>query len=136
MLAGVTCAQPGPGNVLDEEIVLSFVRSAIKSAWSLELLLLLYREPRQSWTGEALVRELRGSEHLVNESIETLAAAGLIEHGEAGARYRPQSSELEALATALIELYRQKPATVLRTIFASPSDKIRSFSDAFLFQKK
>jgi hypothetical protein len=121
---------------LDEEIVLSFVRSAIKSAWSLELLLLLYREPRQCWTGEALVRELRGSEHLVNDSIGTLGAAGLVEHGEAGARYQPQSSELEALATALVELYRQKPLTVLKAIFSSPSDKIRSFSDAFLFQKK
>ena len=121
---------------MDEEIVLTFVRSAIKSAWSLELLLLLYREPRQSWTGEALVRELRGSEHLVNESIGTLGAAGLIERSEEGARYRPQSKELEALATALIELYRQKPLTVLKTIFSSPSDKIRSFSDAFLFQKK
>jgi hypothetical protein len=136
MLAGVKGAEVGPGNILDEEVVLSFVRSAIKSAWSLELLLLLYREPGQSWTGAALVRELRGSEHLVNESIATLAAAGLVEHGEAGVRYRPQSGELGGVVAALDELYRQKPLTVLKAIFTSPSDKIRSFSDAFLFQKK
>jgi hypothetical protein len=121
---------------LDEEIVLSFVRSAIKSAWSLELLLLLHRNPCQSWTGESLVRELRGSEHLVDESVAILGAAGLVEVGEAGARYRPQSGELAALVTALVDLYGQKPLTVLKTIFTSPSDKIRSFSDAFLFQKK
>jgi hypothetical protein len=121
---------------LDEEAVLSFVRSAIKSAWSLELLLLLYRGPGQSWTGEALVRELRGSEHLVSDCVTTLAAAGIVELGEAGVCYRPQSSELAELVAALVELYGQKPATVLRTIFTSPSEKIRSFSDAFLFQKK
>jgi len=121
---------------LDEEIVLSFVRSAIKSAWSLELLLLLYRDPQLWWTGEALVRELRGSEHLVNESVAALAAAGVVELGETGVRYGPQSSELGTLVTALVELYGQKPLAVLRAIFASPSEKIRSFSDAFLFQKK
>jgi hypothetical protein len=121
---------------LDEEIVLSFVRSAIKSAWSLELLLLLYRNPHQTWTGEALVRELRGSEHLVRESVAILGSAGLVELGKGGARYRPQSGEQAALVTALVELYGQKPLTVLKAIFASPSDKIRSFSDAFLFQKK
>ena len=136
MLAGVKGAGVGPGNILDEEIVLSFVRSAIKSAWSLELLLLLYRKPHQSWSGEALVRELRGSEHLVSESVAILGAAGLVELDEAGARYRPQSSEQAALVTALVELYGQKPLTVLKAIFTSPSDKIRSFSDAFLFQKK
>jgi hypothetical protein len=121
---------------LDEELVLSFVRSAIKSAWSLELLLLLHRNPLQSWSGEALVRELRGSEHLVNESVATLGTAGVIKLGEDGIRYQPQSNELAGLVAALVELHAQKPATVLRTIFTSPSDKIRSFSDAFLFQKK
>lgn len=121
---------------MDEEAVLSFVRSAIKSAWSLELLLLLHRNPQQSWTGEELIRELRGSEHLVNESAGILSAAGLIELTEASARYRPQTPELAALVTALVELYAQKPITVLRAIFTSPSDKIRSFADAFLFKKK
>ena len=82
------------------------------------------------------MRELRGSEELVSESVAILGAAGLIELGEAGVRYRPQSGEQAALATALVELYGQKPLTVLKAIFASPSDKIRSFSDAFLFQKK
>ena len=121
---------------MDEEAVLSFVRSAIKSAWSLELLLLLYRDPDQAWTGEALVRELRGSEHLVDDSVATLADVGVVAVSEAGARYEPQSDEQRALVAALVELYRQKPLTVLKTIFASPSQKIRSFSDAFLFQKK
>ena len=121
---------------MDEEVVLSFVRSAIKSAWSLELLLLLHRDPRQSWTGEELVRELRGSEPLVSESVGCLSAAGLVELTEAGARYRPQSPELARLVAALVELYAQKPTTVVRAIFASPADKIRSFADAFLFKQK
>lgn len=120
---------------MDEAAVLSFVRSAIKSSWSLELLLLLHRDPQRLWSGEALVRELRGSPPLVNESLTALRAAGIVEIAEAGARYRPQSRELGELAAALVELYRQKPTTVLHTIFNAPSDKIRSFADAFLFRK-
>ncbi|HKS89029.1 MAG TPA: hypothetical protein VJR70_06280 [Stellaceae bacterium] len=120
---------------MDEAAVLSFVRSAIKSSWSLELLLLLHRDPQRLWSGEALVRELRGSPPLVNESLTALRAAGIVEIAEAGARYRPQSRELGELAAALVELYQQKPTTVLHTIFNAPSDKIRSFADAFLFRK-
>ena len=47
----------------DEETVLAFVRSAIKSAWSLELLLLLHRNPQVSWSNAALVRELRAARY-------------------------------------------------------------------------
>lgn len=121
---------------MDEETVLDFVRAVIKSAWSLELLLLLQRDPRQSWSAEALIRELRGSEPLLRESLAELTGARLIAAGDHGIRYRPQSRELDALVAALVELYRQKPIAVLRTIFATPSDKIRSFADAFLFRKR
>jgi hypothetical protein len=122
---------------VDEETVLSFVRSSLKSAWSLELLLLLQRDPQHSWDTEALVRELRGSIPLVNESLGHLSSAGLVSVAESGEyMYKPQNSELDALVTALVELYRQKPITVLRTIFTSPTQKIRSFSDAFLIKKK
>lgn len=122
---------------MDEEIVLSFVRSAIKSAWSLELLLLLYRDPRRLWTAEELVREMRASTSVVDESVRILTAAAVVEIDEAGAiRYAPPSGELAELATALVDLHRQKPVTVLRTIFTAPNEKIRSFADAFLFRRK
>lgn len=121
---------------MDEETVLTFVRISIKSGWSLQLLLLLYREPQKCWSIEALIRELRGSLHLVNESVATLRTAGLITVAEAGVSYCPQSPERADLTAALAELYASKPITVTNAIFATPNDKIRSFSDAFLFQKK
>lgn len=121
---------------MNEEAVLSFVRNALGSAWSVELLLLLQREPRRSWSADALVRELRGSTQLVEESVAFLAAAGLVEIAPRGEiAYKPRSPELAELVAALADLHAQKPFTVLRTIFTSPSDKIRSFSDAFRFKK-
>jgi hypothetical protein len=120
-----------------EETILAFVRGAIKSAWALELLLLLQRNSDRKWTIDELVRELRGSVQLVTENLATLSSAGLIAATEtSGYFYQPRAAELADLVAALVELYAQKPVTVLRTIFTSPDDKIRSFSDAFLFRKK
>lgn len=102
----------------------------------LELLLLLRRDPQRQWTAEALVQEVRGSIALVKESLKSLKEIGLVALTDAGAYfYRPESAELDELALALVELYKQKPTTVLRTIFSSPSDKIQSFSDAFLIRR-
>jgi hypothetical protein len=102
----------------------------------LELLLLLRRDPQRQWTADALVRELRGSIALVTESLTLLRDAGLVGVTDADAYfYRPESQQIDDLATALVELYGQKPITVLRTIFTSPSDKIQSFSDAFLIRR-
>ncbi len=121
---------------ITEEAVLSFVRSLIKSAWTLELLLLLHRDREREWELEALVRELRGSVALVTESLKALGNAGLILLTENETYlYKPRSPELEDLVSALVELHALKPITVLRTIFTSPSDKIRSFSDAFLLKR-
>jgi DNA-binding HxlR family transcriptional regulator len=119
-----------------EEAILSFVRSSIKSAWTLELLLLLYRNRERSWRLEQLVRELRGSAALVAESLKALGNIGLITQIESETYcYTPKSPELDALVAALIKYYAVKPITVLRTIFTSPSEKIKSFSDAFLLKK-
>ena len=121
---------------ITEEAVLSFVRSLIKSAWTLELLLLLHRDREREWELESLVRELRGSVALVTESLKALGNAGLILLTENETYlYKPRSPELEDLVSALVELHALKPITVLRTIFTSPSDKIRSFSDAFLLKR-
>ena len=121
---------------IQEEAVLSFLRSSIKSAWTLELLLLLHRDRERSWSFQELVRELRGSTALVTESLKALSDIGLIAPIEnETCRYKPNSPELDALVSSLVELYRIKPITVLRAIFTSPGEKIKSFSDAFLLRR-
>jgi hypothetical protein len=120
-----------------EEAVLAFVRGSIRSAWALEMLLLLRRDPQRAWSAEALVAELRGSVDLLNQSAASLAAAGLVDIVETGQYvYRPRASQLAELVDALAELYAHKPVAVLSTIFSAPADRIRSFADAFLFKRK
>ena len=123
--------------MVNEEQILAFVRHAVPSAWALELLLLMRREPGRSWDPEALVAHLRGSLELVSKSLAALTEAGLVSADDRGHyAYRPQTAELAELTDALAELHAQKPLAVLSAIFTAPSDRIRSFADAFLFRKK
>jgi hypothetical protein len=67
--------------------LIQFVETSFGSVWSLELLLLLFRDPQRHWTYGELVHELRSSEVVVAQSVERLMAAGLAV-AEAG-RLRP-----------------------------------------------
>src|SRR5690606_34813897 len=95
------------------EALNGFIRSTIKSVWALELLLLISRERKRSWTPEDLNRELRGSLALVTEIIAKFRGAGLIADGGDGTyRYEPQSVEFDKLVRELEAAYAARPLAV------------------------
>lgn len=109
---------------MDETDVLQFVRTQVASAWMLELLLLLQRDPETTWSCAALVRELRGTVELVIQNLGLLITAGLVaEVDDGGYGYRPKTAELAALVAALAKLYYAKAGNGLAHDFA-PSEKI------------
>ena len=104
---------------VDDCDLLNFVRMHVPSAWTLDLLLLLHRDPQSSWSCEALVRELRGALELVMQNLGVLVTAGLVaETDDGGYAYRPSSSDLAAAVDGLARLYARKPVTVRNAIFA------------------
>ncbi len=112
------------------------VETSFSSVWSLELLLVLCRDPKRNWTPEQLVDELRSSELVVTQSIDGLLAAGLA-LSEAGGtvRYGPASQQQNELVRDLQAEYRAKPAAIRRLIVRSPDEKLRSFANAFNLKK-
>lgn len=112
-----------------------FVESSFRSIWSVELLLLLYRQQRK-WSAEELVSELRSSEVVVTQSIEALVAGGLV-LVEADGRvcYSLADPANDLLVQQLNELYRKRPGAVRKVIVQNPADQLRTFSDAFSFRK-
>lgn len=118
-------------NELDE-----FIQGSFKSVWSLELLLFLKRHGGRAWSTDELVRELRGSDPVVAQSLATLQAAGLVvEDLEGRAQFAPASPQLAALAEAVEQTYREKPNTVRRLILAAPNEKLHTLADAFRLRK-
>ena len=116
--------------VTDQEL-LGFISGSIRSVWGLELLLLLKRQPERAWASEELVRELRASTMVVDESLEVFRAAGLVMCEDDGrCTYAPASPVLAQLCDDLEKAYRERPVAIVNAI-ASRRDKIQSFADAF-----
>lgn len=113
---------------------MSFVREHIRSVWALELLLLLRRDAERCWEAAGLVRELRGSQLLVNDILQRLADASLAIRDDQGCwRYAPAAPVLDDLCAQLEAAYRERPVAVVNMI-AKPSDPLQSLADAFKFR--
>jgi hypothetical protein len=117
--------------------LLSFIRASIRSTWALELLLLMRNQAPRAAAPEELVLALRATATLVSACLEQLQQAGLVVREENGAwRYAPAAPALDRLAAELAAAYAEKPVTVVNAIMAVPSDRLKSFADAFRFPKK
>lgn len=113
-----------------------FIQGSFKTVWAVELLLFLMQGEHRPWDPEELVRELRGSQPVVLQSLSSLQAAGLVHLDEAGhARFSPASPALRASAQAVAEAYGRKPNAVRRLILAGPNEKLQSLADAFRLRK-
>lgn len=93
------------------------------------------REPRQAWSTPELVRELRGSTALVNDSLALFEASGVVREAEPGRYcYSPASAQLEELCGMLEEEYRSRPGALVRAIVTGSNSKVQGLADAFRFK--
>lgn len=99
--------------------------------WALELLLLLRRDPARGWRSDDLVRELRGSETIIDETVAQLELAGLVTLQDGFYKYRPASYDIDRMVSQVDDLYKEKPISVMKAIMTAPNDKLRIFSEAF-----
>ena len=115
--------------------VTALIRSAIRSVWALEMLLLMRRHADRTWTTDALVSELRASTVLVDQNIRQLLAAGLVRQEEEGFIYGPAVPDLEQACADLEQAYRERPVAVVNMIVGQARDNVQSFADAFRFKR-
>jgi hypothetical protein len=118
-----------------EDRILEFAGATLNSVWALELLLMLRREPTRRWTTVELIRELRGSQVSVGESLNNLRNAGLIVEEEDQTYRYEAGRHVDELVDALAALYAAKPTAVIRAIVLSPNRKLQILSDAFRIKK-
>jgi hypothetical protein len=120
------------GCTVADDRALAFIQRHLKSVWALELLLLFHNHPEREWRRDSLVRELRGSEVVVNEALAQLRGANLLaETPERLFKYEPSDSTARAIVAEIAQIYSTRPVAVIKAISGSPSDKLRIFSDAF-----
>jgi hypothetical protein len=122
-----------------QPLVEQFIRDHIGSVAQLEILLLLQTNPAQSWSPQAIARELRIETAGATAQLAQLVASSLIRQvAPEQFAYAPATSELQAAVTALAQAYLIRRVTVIGLIFAkppSPPASIQAFSDAFKLRK-
>jgi hypothetical protein len=115
-----------------EDEIFSFACNRIRSAWALELLLLLRQNRARAWTVSELVREMRSSEAVIGPCLDALKSEGLATGAAAeGFRYAPASEELDAICGELAKLYASRPMALAKAIMKAPNEKLSIFSNAF-----
>lgn len=120
----------------DNSQTLGFIRNSFRSVWSLELLLVLKSDQERAWPHEELVSRLRASDLVVQQSVASLVAGGLVVIEEGGdARYAPVSGDIKQLVDAAEQLYASKPDAVRRLIVVSSNDRLAAFADAFRLRR-
>ena len=118
-----------------DESLKRFISASFRSVWSLELLLLLKRQP-SFHRREELVTALHGSELVVTQALDWLVAGGLASlDSEGRATYNPAAPDLASLVEQTEDLYGRKPDAVRRLIVAGAAPGLTAFADAFRFRK-
>ena len=119
---------------MEDEGLISFIRSSIRSVWALELLLLVKGRP-QAWSVAELTQELRANTSLVEGVLSTFETAGIVVRVGDKYMFRPASKALRVCCDRLEQAYAERPVTVVNLIVATATGKLQSFADAFRLKR-
>jgi hypothetical protein len=119
--------------------VAQFVAAHIDSVFRLDIVLLLARQTPRAFTPEEVARELRLDPYGAAAELEAMASRGLLDEVREGAtvkyKFEPAREDVRRVVRELATLYAQRPTTIVTLIYTRPSDKLRSFADAFKLRK-
>ena len=116
--------------------VREFVARHIESVAQLEVLLLLRAAPEKGWTAAEVASALViQPESVAAGWLQDLAARGLAREQGHSYRYHPPE-DLRRTLDELAESYAKYRVTLVSLIFAKPSDRITTLSDAFRIRRE
>ena len=115
-----------------------FIFAFIDSVEQLEVLLFLQQQPQSFFSSQAISDEFRSSRLSIENRLEALISAGLVEvlnGSDKKFRYFSKGPEVDQLISQIREEYKRRPQWVMELIF-SPLKKAREFAEAFLIVAK
>ena len=116
--------------------VQQFIAEHIDSAEQLDTLVLLHTHPEREWTAEAVSQAIYSVPQSAVRSLEALQARGFVASTSPGAwRYAPGNAENDRRIRELAATYRANRVEVVKHVFATRVDPVKSFADAFRLRK-
>lgn len=120
--------------------VRQFLEGNIDCLEQLETLRILESDPTRQWKATAIAREVQASPEAMAAHLAALHARGLIllqgREANASCQYGPRTPELERAVARLLELYQQRPVTMIRMVYDRAGAALKTFADAFRLRKK
>ena len=126
-------AEPLPADVV------SFLDSHVESIDQLEILRILGEGPSRAWPVASLAAEVQTSARDLAVHLTALRDRGLLNFEGAGAefvwRYAPATPELAAIVLRVLQIYRERPVSMIKLVYARVDDPLRAFANAFRLRK-
>lgn len=117
------------------EHVRAFVAQHIDSVEQLEVLLLVRDHAERRWSADQVAAELRIDPRSAAQRLEDLRDVGLLAGAEPAFSYRPRTPALADQTAELASMYQTHRVAIIAVIFSRPSERIRSFADAFRIRR-
>jgi hypothetical protein len=112
-----------------------FLDENVESIDQLEILRLLWESPGTEWTETSLAGEVQTQPKDVAAHLAALSARGLLHAEPRGAgwvcRYGPHDARRDELLRKVLQLYRERPVSMIKLVAARAKNPLRNFADAF-----
>ena len=117
-----------------------FLDENIETIDQLEVLRVLGEKPDREWPAALLAAEVQADPQLVAAHVAALQGRGLLTSFQRGteliARHGARTPELQVLVGRLLQLYRERPVTMIKMVYERAKDPLRKFADAFRLRKE
>lgn len=122
------------------EEIIRFIEGNIDSVDQLEILRILAADREKKWNSATLAREVQALPQAIAAHLDTLERRGLVMVAREGpnlsGQYGPRTPELEAAMRRLLQLYNERPVTMIRILYARSTNALQSFADAFRIRRE
>jgi hypothetical protein len=112
----------------------------VESIDQLEILRVLGEDREKEWDLVVLAGEVQADPQAVRAHLTAMQARGLLVTMPRGAglacRYGVGSPELEEMVGQLLQMYKERPVTMIKMVYKRAKDPLQDFSDAFRIRKE
>lgn len=124
---------------LPEEVRV-FLEANIDSVDQLEILRVLGEDRQKEWSAAGIAREVQVQPKAIGSHLTALHARGLmvLTTRDTGlfCRYGPATPELEERMNRLLQVYRERPVTMIKLVYVRAREVLKTFADAFRLKKE
>ncbi len=121
------------------EDVTKFMNENVETIDQLEILRILGEDRGKEWDFVALASEVQATPQAVRAHLMAMNARGLLmtttRGADLGCRYGASTPELENMVGRLLQMYKERPVTMIKMVYERAKDPLRAFADAFRIRK-